>query len=73
MAGGVFETPLNNAECINLIRNYAMFGYKVEVGFKVKKINMNLSYVKTNSEEQKTYINGGSLKCEANFPRKPLN
>ena len=57
MAGGVFETTLNNAECINLICNYAMFGYKVEVGFKVKKINMNLSYVKTNSEEQKTYIN----------------
>ncbi|MES2517892.1 MAG: hypothetical protein V4585_07275 [Bacteroidota bacterium] len=57
LAGGVFETPLNNTEYVNLIRNYAMYGYKVGVGFKIKKINMNLSYVKTNSGEQKTYIN----------------
>lgn len=57
LAGGVFETPLNNTEYVNLIRNYAMFGYKVGVGFRIKKINMDLSYVKTNSREQKTYIN----------------
>lgn len=57
LAGGVFETPLNNTEYVSFIRNYAMFGYKVGVGFRIKKINMDLSFVKTNSGEQKTYIN----------------
>jgi hypothetical protein len=56
-AGLNWETPLNNTDNTNYyyVRNYGMLGYKVGIGFRINRLNMEGSYANTATSKQNTF------------------